>query len=367
MAGPIPGGPAIIVANHRSHADSAALIAALPVGQEVVFAAAADYWFARRSRRWLLQVAMPALALDRAGQSAYADMRCAAAPVLARGAVLVIYPEGSRGNGAELAAFKGGATRLAGDLGVPVIPVGIEGTQRVLPKSGRLHRHPVTVRFGPPLRGADLPPGPAALRDLVRDLLGQPVPAPVAASRLYRRVARSIDGPQAALLAACWGFAEAWSWPLLAEMSLVLFAVTVPRRLLRQALMLAAGSVAGVVTHAWLSAHGVALPLPLTTPAMLDAAAADLAGGPWGLVHQAFSGIPVKVYAAQAGAAGIDLLGLTAAAVVERGGRIIAVGLVLSGLAVAAQPLLRRWYPAYLVLVSLVFVTVLLRVVAAWS
>ncbi|MEO7234712.1 MAG: 1-acyl-sn-glycerol-3-phosphate acyltransferase, partial [Lapillicoccus sp.] len=54
VTGPLPRGPAVLVANHASHADTAALMAAVPPASKPVFAAAVDYWFARPVRRLLV-------------------------------------------------------------------------------------------------------------------------------------------------------------------------------------------------------------------------------------------------------------------------------------------------------------------------
>ena len=65
---------------------------------------------------------------------------------------VLIYPEGTRSTSGSVGEFRSGIALLAGQLGVPVVPVGIVGTYEVLPKgSTRPHRHSVTVRFGPPL------------------------------------------------------------------------------------------------------------------------------------------------------------------------------------------------------------------------
>ena len=51
IIGELPDGPCVIVANHSSHADTAALLATIPGRRAPVVAAAADYWFGARRRR----------------------------------------------------------------------------------------------------------------------------------------------------------------------------------------------------------------------------------------------------------------------------------------------------------------------------
>jgi 1-acyl-sn-glycerol-3-phosphate acyltransferase len=69
----------------------------------------------------------------------------------------LIFPEGTRGNGVELGAFKTGAFRLAKLGKVALLPVGITGTRRVLPKHGRIIiPHRVSVCIGPAISAEDV-------------------------------------------------------------------------------------------------------------------------------------------------------------------------------------------------------------------
>lgn len=68
---------------------------------------------------------------------------------------VVIFPEGTRGDGGELLPFKKGAFMLALHNGVDIVPVGVLGTRRILPKGGvRVRSGPILVRFGEPIRTA---------------------------------------------------------------------------------------------------------------------------------------------------------------------------------------------------------------------
>ena len=367
VSGPRPTGPAVVVANHASHADTAALLAALPPRSAPVFAAASDYWFDVPVRRALVSSVVAALPVPRGSDGAYAAVRRAAAPVLASGGLVVLYPEGTRSTGGSIGDFQPGALRLAREAGVPLVPAALVGTADVLPKHGRLRPGPAEVRFAAPVPVPELDGVTVEdVRATVAGLADQGPPLP-RTSRVWRAVSGRVASRSFLPVAFVWGVAEALSWPVIAEMSLVLLAVAVPRRVLPAAAALAAGSVAGVVLHACMVRHGVHLPLPLTTPRMQATAAEHLAGGPAGIWQQAFNGIPVKVYAAEAGRAGTDLAGLTVAAAVERSARILGVGVVLAGAARCLHPWLRRLFGPYLAAVATVFVAGLVATVANWS
>jgi hypothetical protein len=128
-----------------------------------------------------------------------------------------------------------------------------------------------------------------------------------------------------------------------------------------------AGSVLGVLTNAALAAHHVFLPAPLTTPRMAQTAFDQLSSGPSAIMHQAFSGIPVKVYARAAGQHGIDLPHLAGWTLLERGLRISMVGLVVWLLATVFHRWLRRWYGSYLIVAAIIFSGSLAAIIAAWS
>lgn len=147
VTGPVPVGPAVVVANHSSHADTAALLAALPASHPARAAAAADYWFAVRWRRAVVTALAGALPVQRGQHGGYAALLAAARPHLAAGGIVIVYPEGTRTQDGEIGAFRSGAVRLAQDAGVPLVAAGIVGTRELLPKHGLLSPVPVEVRF----------------------------------------------------------------------------------------------------------------------------------------------------------------------------------------------------------------------------
>ena len=186
-------------------------------------------------------------------------------------------------------------------------------------------------------------------------------------SRVWSAIAHVMEGPYGLPLAFLWGFAEALSWFIVAEMALLLFAAAVPRRVMALAAADIAGSVLGVLTNAWLTSRGVLLPAPLTTPRMAATAFGQFAEGPSAIMHQALSGIPVKVYARAAGQHGVDLWRLAGWTLLERGLRISTVGLVIWILSSMFHRWLRRLYGVYLIVAAIIFTAALSAVVAAWS
>jgi hypothetical protein len=186
-------------------------------------------------------------------------------------------------------------------------------------------------------------------------------------SRVWSVIARLVAGPYGSVVAFVWGFAEALSWFIVAEMALILFAAAVPRRVMAWAAAVIAGSVLGVLTTAGFASRGVLLPAPLTTPRMAATAFDQLAAGPSAIMNQAFSGIPVKVYARAAGERHIDLWNLAGWTLLERGLRISMVGLVVWLLASLLHPVLRRLYGVYLIIAVVIFTVGLSAVIAVWS
>jgi hypothetical protein len=186
-------------------------------------------------------------------------------------------------------------------------------------------------------------------------------------SRIWSVVAALVAGPYGLAVAFLWGYLEALSWFIVAEMALILLAAAVPWRVMPWAAAVIAGSVLGVLTNAWLTSRGVLLPAPLTTPRMAATAFDQLASGPSAIMHQALSGIPVKVYARAAGEHHIELWRLAGWTLLERGLRISTVGLVVWLLSKLLHPLLRRLYGIYLIIACVIFAAGLSAVIAAWS
>lgn len=132
-------GPAIVVANHNSHVDTAALLAAFPnhIVPRVRPAAAADYFLRNRLAAWIMTRIVGIVPVNRAGGAGDALRWCGDA--LRRGEIVVVFPEGTRGEPGQACRFRHGVAVLAAaHPEVPIVPVHIEGAGAVLPKGSWL-------------------------------------------------------------------------------------------------------------------------------------------------------------------------------------------------------------------------------------
>jgi 1-acyl-sn-glycerol-3-phosphate acyltransferase len=140
-------GPAIVAGNHNSHVDTLLLLAMFPPRAlaRVRPVAAADYFLKEPALAWFALNIIGIVPVERAsGQSGArdgVDVLAGAKAALARGDILVIFPEGTRGEAGHrlMAPMKTGVARLAEDCPeAPVCPVWIQGAGRVLPKGAIL-------------------------------------------------------------------------------------------------------------------------------------------------------------------------------------------------------------------------------------
>jgi 1-acyl-sn-glycerol-3-phosphate acyltransferase len=145
----------IYFANHQSHLDWVLIWASLPRELRHITRpiAAKDYWTSSRLKHWITREIFNAVYVSR-DRCASEDPLEPLMAALAQGDSLVIFPEGTRGNKAEPAAFKAGLYHLAQAFPqVQLIPAWIDNVQRVMPK-GEVVPVPVlcSVTFGAPIQ-----------------------------------------------------------------------------------------------------------------------------------------------------------------------------------------------------------------------
>lgn len=161
-------GPVIFAANHQSHMDVPVILAALPAKwrRRVATAMAKEFFKAHffpeghtrgkriaRSLEYYLSAAFfNTFPLPQREAGARQTLRYTG-ELISHGFSILIFPEGKRTDHGEIAPFRPGVGMMAARLGVPVVPVRIEGIDRVLHQSWKMAKPgPVRVIFGSPMQ-----------------------------------------------------------------------------------------------------------------------------------------------------------------------------------------------------------------------
>jgi 1-acyl-sn-glycerol-3-phosphate acyltransferase len=169
----LPPPPFILASNHQRWLDPLFIALALPDRPMVYSMARRDTVFNRRWKRWLVPrfgvfPISPAHggALDQQGIATVYRL-------LAAGAVVLIFPEGRYSRGRELRPLREGIGHFALQSGVPIVPIAIEGVDRL------------------------------RLRGRVSVSVGRPIyPDPPRWWSLQRRVERTVDSVRRAIMRA---------------------------------------------------------------------------------------------------------------------------------------------------------------------
>lgn len=138
----------VYLANHQSYFDIPAL---MPVAPGQVRFAAKRILFRIPVFGWSLS-AGHFIPIDREDPSKATQAFAAAAERVRLGASVLFFPEGTRSADGKLAPFLRGGFLIALKSGLPIVPVGIEGARRVMPRGrGWVTPGRITVRFGTPI------------------------------------------------------------------------------------------------------------------------------------------------------------------------------------------------------------------------
>ncbi|MEZ4865939.1 MAG: lysophospholipid acyltransferase family protein [Caldilineaceae bacterium] len=130
-------GPAIIAANHNSHLDTLTLMSLWPLTgvHRVRPVAAADYFLKNAKLAWFSLNIMHIIPIDRQRTDKSSDPLAEPAEALAKHEIVVLFPEGSRGEPEQLSRFKSGVARLVErHQETPIVPVFMHGLGKALPR-----------------------------------------------------------------------------------------------------------------------------------------------------------------------------------------------------------------------------------------
>lgn len=146
----------VYFANHSSHLDALTIWAALPseLRKNTRPVAAADYWDRDGPRGWLARSVLNAVLVDRSDAGGKRRALTKLTDALTGGSSLIIFPEGTRGDGSSIGTFRPGLYFIARERpNVALVPVYLENLSRILPKGEYL---PVPLlgaaTFGLPLQ-----------------------------------------------------------------------------------------------------------------------------------------------------------------------------------------------------------------------
>jgi len=147
----IPARPCVFACNHASNADGPVVAPAIPRRVSILI------------KRVVFRIPILGFGMRQAG---FVPVNRGAkeggvnlddvSGLLKSGVSLLVFAEGTRSPDGRLRAFKKGAALMAIRAGVPIVPIAIAGTPRVMPK-GEWHVHPgeVAVRFCPAIDASE--------------------------------------------------------------------------------------------------------------------------------------------------------------------------------------------------------------------
>jgi 1-acyl-sn-glycerol-3-phosphate acyltransferase len=167
-------GGAVLACNHLSVADEYMMGAVVP--RHIAFWAKSEYFNGTGVRGWAMRALMNglgAIEVNRAGGRAALTALDAAIPALRGGDLVGVYPEGTRSPDGRLYRGRTGAVRLALLAEVPIVPIGVLGTDRMQPIGSKIPRlgAKVVLRFGKPMDVAGRPLDSATLRSITDELM----------------------------------------------------------------------------------------------------------------------------------------------------------------------------------------------------
>ncbi len=156
--------PVLFVANHSSHIDTPAILRALPKAwrRRTAVAAAADYFYRVPWLGHAVSLAFNTVPVQRKGEGVVPDASSQLVRLLGDGWSLLVFAEGTRSRDGTIGRLRSGAAVLAAEHRLAIVPVHVAGTHAVMPPGRRWPRrapggfagarHPIAIRFGPPVR-----------------------------------------------------------------------------------------------------------------------------------------------------------------------------------------------------------------------
>ncbi len=134
-------GPAIIAANHNSHLDTLVLMSLYPLSllYKIRPVAAADYFLSNKYRAWFALNIIGIIPIERQRRVRKTELFSGCHTALDNDEILIIFPEGSRGQPEQISRIKKGLYHIVHDRKkTAIIPVLMHGLGKALPKGEAL-------------------------------------------------------------------------------------------------------------------------------------------------------------------------------------------------------------------------------------
>ncbi|MGZ4153321.1 MAG: lysophospholipid acyltransferase family protein [Actinomycetota bacterium] len=149
--------PVMFISNHSSHLDATLILTTLPPKwrNRTATAAAKDYFFDVWWRSAFTALVYGGFPIERGGGE---KATAKAKELIREGWNLIVFPEGTRSPDGWMQRFRHGTAKLAIDMDMPVMPIGIVGASVAMPKGRnwpKPGRPPIRVRYGEALRPAE--------------------------------------------------------------------------------------------------------------------------------------------------------------------------------------------------------------------
>lgn len=146
-------GPVVYVSNHQGYADIIALCAALDTVQ-FGFVAKDNLGKLPVYGSWITEIR--SVLISRKNPREALKAISAGIKNIQNGFSMLIFPEGTRSKGPEMARFKKGALKLATKPKVPIVPISIEGSYHCFEEKGVLRGDTIKVLIHPMVQTASL-------------------------------------------------------------------------------------------------------------------------------------------------------------------------------------------------------------------
>jgi len=148
----VPDVPVLYVVNHQSNFDIPVCMAHLP--HYAPFIAKIELAKVPVMSYWMKQ--MKCLFMDRKNMRQTLKVILEGIDMLKDGNSLVVFPEGTRAPLGDMLEFKPGSLKLAVKANVPIVPVTIKNTYKLLEEYNRVRKADVSITFHEPIDTANL-------------------------------------------------------------------------------------------------------------------------------------------------------------------------------------------------------------------